>query len=246
MASLLTSLCRVGGEQIHYRLDQPGYSVLSCLDIDPNAAPARGVGGYGTDAGDPCIQEQPPRLFLAERRDEVLHRRAGCEGNAVHLARLKPSYQLVPAFGGRDRLVCRRNGDLGAGFAQLLGQYLPRHQRARDEDLLPRERVAGQLPDQGLRPELARHHVNPQTRLPDPPRRRRTDRGYLRLTRHGPQVQPVALEALHEGLDAVHAGEDEPVEGVEVPDRRVERPEVVRRADLDGRELEDLRPEPLE
>src|SRR5919112_5450224 len=184
MASLLTSLCRVAAEQTSPRLDQPGYSVLSCLDIDPNAAAARGVGGYGTDAGAPCPQEPPPRIFLAERPDEVLHRRAGCEGNAVHLARLKPPCQLVPAFGGRYRLVCRRNDDLSSGFAQLLGQYLPRHQRARDENLLPHERVAGQLPDQGLRPELARHHVNPQTRLPDPLRRRRTDRGHLRLTRH--------------------------------------------------------------
>src|SRR5215204_4151490 len=204
MASLLTSLCRVGGEQICHRLDQPGYSVLPRLGIDPDAAPTRAIGGYGADAGDPRSREQPPGLPLAENADEVLHRRAGCEGNAVHLARLQPPRQLVLAFGGWDRLV---------------GRW--------DDDPLPSELVAGQLLDQGLSPELPRYHVNPQTRLPDPLRRRRTDGGDLRVSRDGPQVQPVVPEALHEGLDAVHAGEDEPVEGVEVPDRFVERPEVV-------------------
>src|SRR5215207_9953864 len=62
MASLLTSLCRVGGEQICHRLDQPGYSVLPRLDIDPDATPTRGIGGYGADAGDPRPREQPPGL----------------------------------------------------------------------------------------------------------------------------------------------------------------------------------------
>src|SRR5215217_3886396 len=148
MASLLTSLCRVGGEQICHRLDQPGYSVLPRLDIDPDATPTRGIGGYGADAGDPRPREQPPGLPLAERADEVLHRRAGGESNAVYLAHLQPPRQLVLAFGGWNGLVGRWDNDLGAGFAQLIRQDLARHAGARDEDPLPRELVAGQLLDQ--------------------------------------------------------------------------------------------------
>src|ERR671910_3282367 len=64
--------------------------------------------------------------------------------------------------------------------------------------------------------------------------------------RHDSQVLLVVRKALHESLDAVDAREDEPVEGVEVADRRVERPEILGRTDLDGRELEDLRAELLQ
>src|SRR3712207_7042020 len=50
MASLPPSLCRVGREEVYHRLDQPGYSVLSCLRIDPDTVPPGCVGGYGPDA----------------------------------------------------------------------------------------------------------------------------------------------------------------------------------------------------
>src|SRR3712207_9477940 len=83
MASLVTpSLCRVGGEEVYHRLDQPGNSVLPRLYIDPDAVPPGGVGGNGTDAGYPAPPQQPHGLLHAEGPDEVLDRRAGGGGHA--------------------------------------------------------------------------------------------------------------------------------------------------------------------
>src|SRR3712207_1598819 len=100
--------------------------------------------------------------------------------------------------------------------------------------------------DQGLRPELLRHHVYPQPEVLDLPRGSWTDGGNHRPPRHRPHIEAVMPEPLHESLGAVYAGEDQPVEGVEIIDGRVQWPEIFGRTDLDGRELDGLRPEPLQ
>src|SRR3712207_6478369 len=245
MALLFTSLCRVGGEELYHRLDQPVYSVLPRPRIDPNTVLAGGAGGYGPDARHPGFREQPRRLLRAEGADEVLDRRAGGEGDAGHLIVLQSLRQLIPFLEGGYGLVGRRDDDRGARFAEPLGQDLARHAGAGDEDLLPRERVAGHLLDQGLRPELSGHHIHPQAEISYPLRRRRADGRYSRVSRHGPQVQPVVREPPHERLDAVYAREDQPREGVEIADGGIQRFEVLGGKDLDGRELQDHCPEPL-
>src|SRR5918998_5840880 len=160
MASLFTSLCRVGGEEIDHRLDQPGYSVLSRLGVNPDTVLAGGVGGYRTYASDQGPRKQPRRYFRAEGPHQILDRRAGGEGNAVDSSGFQLLRQLFSASRRRYGFVGWRDDDFGAGFAEPLGQDLARHPGAGDENLLSRERATGHLLDEGFRPELLRHHVN--------------------------------------------------------------------------------------
>src|SRR5918994_6826406 len=59
-ATLLPSLCRVGGEEVHDRLDQPGDSVLLGLGVDPEAVSAGRLGGFGGGADHPGLPREPP------------------------------------------------------------------------------------------------------------------------------------------------------------------------------------------
>src|SRR3712207_6115510 len=222
MPLLLTSLCRVGGEEIHDRLDQSGYSVLPSLSVDPDAVPARGLGCNRPDTGDPALGEKPSRIFSPEGPDEVLDGRARRKRHAVHLAPHDPLCQSIPSFEGRMGLVGGWDDDLGAGLSELFGQDLTGDSGARDEDLHSRERGPCYRFDQGLRPELLRHHVYPQPEVLDLLRGSRTDGGNHRSPRHRPHIEAIMPEPLHESLDAVYASEDQPVEGVEIIDGRVQ------------------------
>src|SRR5918995_6626676 len=153
-AILFTPLCRVCGEEAHYRLDQPGDSVFIGFCVDPETTFAGGVGRDRAYARYPRVIQEPRRLIGAERPDEVLHGGAGREGNAVYLALLQTHGHLLFAFRQRDRLVGRRYDDLGACLAELLRQDLTRHLRPRDEDAFSCKSSNVKGSNEGLGPVL--------------------------------------------------------------------------------------------
>src|SRR5215218_6368587 len=179
---LLTPLCRVSGEEVADYLDESRYRVLIGLGVHPEAAFAGCVCRDRSYARHPCPCEEPHRLLSPESPDEILHRRAGGERNAVYLASLQPQGQLLFTLRSRNRLVGGWDDDLGSGPPEHLREDLTCHPRPRDENAFSGKPTRVQNPDKGLGPKLVGDHVDTQSRLLEPPGRRRADGGQPRPT----------------------------------------------------------------
>ena len=117
---------------------RPGtvYSVGTIVEVMPSCCAASAVTGpidATTRAG-----QQVGRLLLAERLDEVPHRRRAGERHGVDLALEQQLVDVGIAFAlrlGGERAVGDDVGDQGAGLAQIVGQHLARDLGAREQDL---------------------------------------------------------------------------------------------------------------
>ena len=197
------------------RLDEPRHGVFGRHDRRGDAELLRRFGGHRSDRRDHGAGQQVGRLFLAERLDEVAHRRRAGERDGVDLPLEQQLVDVGIAFTlrlGGERAVGDDVGDQRAGLAQVVGQHLARDLGSREEHLGALELgVRAHRLDGALGAMLARHHVDLQAVARQLVGGRRADGADARPLQ-GADVAGAFHDAPHEVIDAVLAREHQPVE----------------------------------
>ena len=191
--------CYVSFEILRDRVDQRRDGVARRLNRGLDVRLRRGLRGHRADAGDHGRGQQIGGRLRAQDAHEVAHRRRARERDDVDapLEQHPVDVRLAFAIGfDRDGAIGHHLGDVGALFAQLVGDQLAADVRVRQQNLLSahvarfRQHAQHRLRSVLGRGEIDLQPVTAPAAPPSPGRRRTASR---RRARADPTGRPAAV-----------------------------------------------------